>query len=121
MKHAFLALWVLVTVAAPGSSAAAARPGAGVVDAQSSASEAGRPEQAKKKRLSDPQIRQILIDESIAAYSGNCPCPYSRARNGSRCGRRSAYDREGGEAPLCFAKDVTAEMVQAYRDANPEQ
>ena len=69
----------------------------------------------RKKALSDAQIRQILIEESISAYSGNCPCPYSTARNGSRCGKRSAYSREGGAAPLCYAKDVTAEMVSAYR------
>jgi hypothetical protein len=74
----------------------------------------------QKKPLSDAQIKAILIDESIAAYSGNCPCPYSTARNGSRCGRRSAYDREGGAAPLCYAKDVSAEMVKEYRDAHPE-
>jgi hypothetical protein len=120
MKHAFGGLLVLVAVAALGSNAAAERLGARALEAQSGASEASKDGKAKKKRLSDAQVRQILIDESIAAYSGNCPCPYSRARNGSRCGRRSAYDREGGEAPLCFAKDVTAEMVQAYRDANPE-
>lgn len=70
----------------------------------------------KKKALSDAQVRQILIDESIAAYSGNCPCPYNTARNGSRCGKRSAYSRPGGEAPLCYPKDVTDEMVKAYRD-----
>jgi hypothetical protein len=75
---------------------------------------------APKKRLSDAQIKQILIDESIAAYSGNCPCPYSTMSNGRKCGRRSAYSREGGEAPLCYAKDVTAEMVQAWREANAE-
>lgn len=85
------------------------------------AAEGGKAGKAKKKGPTDAQVRQILIDESIAAYSGNCPCPYSRARNGSRCGRRSAYDREGGEAPLCFAKDVTAEMVQSYREAHPEE
>jgi hypothetical protein len=75
----------------------------------------------KRKRPTDAQIRQILIDESIAAYSGNCPCPYSTMSNGRKCGRRSAYSRPGGEAPLCYAKDVTAEMVQAYREANPEE
>src|SRR5690242_3693505 len=63
--------------------------------------------EGKKKGPSDAQIRQILIEESIAAYPGNCLCPYSTASNGSRCGRRSAYSREGGEAPLCYAKDVT--------------
>lgn len=73
-----------------------------------------------QKRISDAQITKLLIDESIAAYDGNCPCPYSRARNGSRCGKRSAYSREGGAAPLCYPSDVTAEMVQAYRDEHPE-
>ena len=75
----------------------------------------------KEKPLSDAQIKQLLIDESIAAYSGNCPCPYNTARNGSRCGRRSAYSREGGEAPLCYPKDVSAEMVQSYRDQHPQE
>ena len=74
-----------------------------------------------KKRLSDAQVKKLLIDESIAAYDGNCPCPYSRARNGSRCGKRSAHSREGGAAPLCFAADVSAEMVEAYRQEHAEQ
>ncbi len=77
----------------------------------------GRREQA----LGDAQIRKILIEESIAAYSGTCPCPYSTMRNGRSCGRRSAYSREGGEAPLCYAKDVTAEMVTAYRAVNADE
>jgi len=42
------------------------------------------------------------------------------ASNGRKCGRRSEYSREGGEAPLCYAKDVTPEMVQAWRKANGE-
>src|SRR4051812_20433144 len=73
-----------------------------------------------KKRLSDAQIKKLLIDESIAAYDGNCPCPYNRARNGSRCGKRSAYNREGGAAPLCYPDDVTADMVQRYRGNHAE-
>jgi hypothetical protein len=75
---------------------------------------------ADKPRVSDAQIRTILIEQSIAAYSGNCPCPYSTARNGSRCGRRSAYSREGGAEPLCYPKDVSAAMVKEYREANPQ-
>jgi hypothetical protein len=74
----------------------------------------------KPKKLSDAQIKQILIEESIAAYSGNCPCPYNAARNGSRCGRRSAYSRAGGAEPLCYPKDVSTEMVEAYRTAHPD-
>ena len=30
---------------------------------------------------------------------------------GQSCGRRSAYSRPGGAAPLCYAADVTAGMV----------
>ena len=76
---------------------------------------------ANPKKISDAQVRQILIDDSIAAYSGSCPCPYSTARNGSRCGRRSAYSRAGGAETLCYAKDVSDEMVQSYRAAHPEE
>lgn len=72
----------------------------------------------KKAKLTDKQIKKILIKESIADYPGNCPCPYNRASNGSRCGKRSAYSRDGGYAPLCYERDVTAEMVAAYRAAN---
>jgi hypothetical protein len=104
----FLALLVL---AAPSALSAASRVYQGA---------SGVELDAAKKKLSDAQIKKILIEESIAAYSGNCPCPYSRARNGSQCGKRSAWSREGGEAPLCYPDDVTAEMVQAYRDAHPE-
>jgi len=75
----------------------------------------------KKKPPSDAQIKQLLIDESIAAYSGNCPCPYNTDRRGRSCGRRSAYSREGGEAPLCYAKDVSAEMVKAYREQHSQE
>ncbi|WP_077292066.1 SH3 domain-containing protein [Roseibium algicola] len=65
--------------------------------------------------LSDAQIAEILIKRSIAYYSGNCPCPYNRARNGSSCGRRSAYSRPGGASPLCYRSDVTKTMIANYR------
>ena len=61
------------------------------------------------------QIIQNIINESIANYSGNCPCPYNRASNGSSCGRRSAYSKPGGYAPVCYAQDVTPAMVSAYK------
>ena len=85
-----------------------------------SAAETRAEKSQAKKRLSDAQIKKLLIEESIAAYDGNCPCPYSRARNGSRCGKRSAYSREGGASPLCYSEDVTADMVQRYRDEHAE-
>ncbi|AFU97809.1 hypothetical protein [Simiduia agarivorans] len=63
----------------------------------------------------DAEIRALLIQASIAAYPGNCPCPYNVARNGSRCGKRSAWNRAGGYAPLCFDSDITDTQVAEYR------
>ena len=116
MKHAVAGLIMLTVTGALVPSAVAERQQATPPQAMAGAGEAGK----AKKRLSDAQIRQILIEASIAAYSGNCPCPYSTMRNGRSCGRRSAYSRPGGEAPLCYPKDVTAEMVQAYRVAHAD-
>lgn len=70
------------------------------------------------KPLSDAKIKNILIKESISEYPGNCPCPYNTARNGSSCGRRSAYSRAGGNSPLCYPGDVTAQMVKEYRKSH---
>jgi len=71
---------------------------------------------ATGSELTDAQIRKALIAESRAEYDGNCPCPYDTDKAGRRCGKRSAYSRPGGAAPLCYDHDVTQEMIQAYRD-----
>ncbi len=68
---------------------------------------------------SDADIKKLIIAESIAAYPGPCACPYNSARNGSRCGKRSAYSRPGGYAPICYDTDVTAGMVRDYRLIHP--
>lgn len=68
-----------------------------------------------KSNLSDTEIVQQIILDSIASYPGNCPCPYNATRNGSSCGRRSAYSKPGGYAPICFPNDVSAEMIENYR------
>ena len=64
--------------------------------------------------MTDAQVRQAIIEESISSYPGNCPCPYNYASNGSRCGGRSAYSRPGGYSPLCYPSDVSQAMVDAY-------
>jgi len=64
---------------------------------------------------SDAEIRELLIQRSIASYPGNCPCPYNVDRAGRRCGARSAYSKPGGYAPLCYPSDVTEEMIAKYR------
>jgi hypothetical protein len=73
---------------------------------------------AKETRLTDAAVVQLIIEESISSYPGNCPCPYNSARNSSRCGKRSAYNRAGGYSPLCFKEDVSKDMVQEYRERN---
>lgn len=70
---------------------------------------------AVAERVSDDEVRQRIIAESIANYSGSCACPYNRARGGSRCGERSAYSRPGGASPLCYPQDVSDGLVKRYR------
>lgn len=71
--------------------------------------------EAKNASSNTETIKQRIIQESIESYPGNCPCPYNTARNGSRCGKRSAYNRAGGYAPICYREDVTAQMIKDYR------
>ncbi len=70
---------------------------------------------SKSDGLTTSQIKKLLIKRSHAYYDGSCPCPYNRARNGSKCGGRSAYSRPGGAEPLCYESDVTEAMVAAFR------
>mgnify|MGYP003598645859 FL=1 len=68
---------------------------------------------AKQSTQSDEAIKKEIIQQSIQTYSGNCP--YNTARNGSRCGKRSAYNRVGGAAPLCYPEDVSDRMVKEFK------
>ena len=70
---------------------------------------------AKDQPKTDDEIKQEIIKESIAAYPGPCACPFNVDRAGHRCGRRSAYIRPGGYAPLCYPNDVTKKLVDDYR------
>jgi len=76
---------------------------------------ASLPALALAETLSDAQVRQQMIAESIAAYSGHRPCPYNLASNGSHCGKRSAWSKAGGYAPLCYPADISNEAVKAWR------
>src|ERR1700733_4998422 len=75
----------------------------------------GQTGQTKKAAKTDAEVRQAIIDESLAGYRGNCPCPYNTDRAGRRCGGRSAYSRPGGASPICYPADVTAKMIADYR------
>ena len=71
--------------------------------------------EAKQSSQSIEAIKQKIIQQSIENYPGNCPCPYNTASNGSRCGKRSAYNRVGRYAPLCYPEDVSDRMVKEYK------
>lgn len=69
----------------------------------------------EESTLSDDEIREIMIRNSISRYSGSCACPYNSTRNGSRCGKRSAYSKPGGASPLCYKSDISDKAVEKYR------
>uniref|UniRef100_UPI003BAD6C7C hypothetical protein n=1 Tax=Phytobacter massiliensis TaxID=1485952 RepID=UPI003BAD6C7C len=73
---------------------------------------------AKSNPLTDDQVKQKIIEDSIASYPGTCACPFNTARNGSSCGRRSAWSKAGGYSPICYKKEVTKEMVKEWRQQN---
>ena len=73
---------------------------------------------AKQQTTSDDKIKQLIIEESIAAFPGVCACPFNMARNGSSCGRRSAWSKAGGYSPVCYKDEVTQEMVREWRERN---
>ena len=70
----------------------------------------------KGPAISDTQIKENIIKGSIAEYPGTCACPFNRARNGSSCGKRSAWSKAGGYSPICYKDEVTKEMIKAWRE-----
>ena len=68
--------------------------------------------------LTAAAIAAIIVHASRDQYHATgrpCACPDDSMRNGRACGARSAYSRPGGAAPLCYPSDVTAAMIDAYR------
>jgi hypothetical protein len=65
--------------------------------------------------VSDEQVKELIIRQSIASYSGRCPCPYNIMSNDRRCGGRSAYSRPGGKSPICYKRDIPNSAVERYR------
>ncbi|WP_156397558.1 MULTISPECIES: SH3 domain-containing protein [Rhizobium/Agrobacterium group] len=75
-----------------------------------------QPEREKSiPTIPDSTIVQRIIAESLASYPSSCACPYNTDRGGRRCGKRSAYSKPGGYAPICYPQDVTQAMIDAVR------
>lgn len=67
----------------------------------------------------DEQIKETLVQQSIASYLsnvGNCPCPYNQDKAGRMCGKRSAWSKGGGYAPLCYPSDVKQNTIFEYKN-----
>jgi hypothetical protein len=62
------------------------------------------------------QVKRWMVQESIANYPGNCPCPYSTDARGRKCGAKSAWSKPGGGSPICFESEVTEGMVREYAE-----
>jgi hypothetical protein len=79
-----------------------------------------RPDSKRKVEavITAAAIAAIIVQASRAQYHAGgrpCACPDDSMRNGRACGGRSAYSRPGGAAPLCYPSDVTAAMIESYR------
>src|SRR5262245_46317271 len=65
--------------------------------------------------LTDQQVRELIVAQSLRSYPGNCPCPYNVDRAGRQCGKRSAWSKPGGYSPICFVTEVSEAQVRAFR------
>jgi hypothetical protein len=57
-------------------------------------------------------IKQRIISDSVKSYKDNCPCPYSKMKNGKSCGKFSAYSKKGAKKPFCYVADVSNAIVE---------
>jgi len=120
----------VASVQPPSQSAAAAAPPAlasVALTKQPPAPNSEKPPAAIKREaevLSVAAITALIVRESRNEYYATghpCACPDDRTRNGRSCGNMSAYVRPGGAHPLCYAADVTAEMIQTRRQQMAEK
>jgi hypothetical protein len=101
---------------APRATSASVPSGIALPEEKPSASDAKRKVEAA---LTAVAIAAIIVQASRAQYHAGgrpCACPDDTMRNGRACGGRSAYSRPGGASPLCYPRDVTAAMIQSYRE-----
>ena len=52
---------------------------------------------AKSNQLSDDQVKQRIIDDSIASYPGTCA---------------------GGASPICYKKEISKAMIKEWHQQN---
>jgi hypothetical protein len=96
-------------------------PSAGLTPAKADAPDKPTGPETNRKveaALTAAAIAAIIVQASRDQYHAGgrpCACPDDSMLNGRACGGRSAYSRPGGASPLCYPGDVTAAMIESYR------
>jgi hypothetical protein len=64
----------------------------------------------------DEDIRNLVVQDSLARFQGYCPCPYSYDR-GQQCADKSVYSQPSGPPTglYCYPRDVPYWEVVEYR------
>jgi hypothetical protein len=65
--------------------------------------------------MTDDAVRERIVRDSVASYSGSCACPENTDSAGRRCGQRSAHSKPGGAKPICYTHEVSDEQVREFR------
>jgi len=65
--------------------------------------------------MTDAQVEHAIIHEYISSFSTPCACPYQVLRNKTICGAGSGVSHHPGTKPICYRRDVTAQMVRDWR------
>ncbi|MBD2162283.1 hypothetical protein H6F46_16440 [Limnothrix sp. FACHB-1083] len=52
--------------------------------------------------------KELYLTKTRSSRVGECLCPYDIKASGETCGESSAYYREGGDAPVCYALEPSA-------------
>jgi hypothetical protein len=67
------------------------------------------------QQLTDNRVRQRIMQESQAHYSGRCVCQYqTKDSHGRSCKERHEVIKTKPQ-PLCYPSQVTTEMVNDWR------
>lgn len=74
------------------------------------------------KPMTDNEVKTMIIQGSVSAFQGDCPCPYSmhtigdeNARQNVQCGQDSAYFKNRANKPKCYPEDITPSDLNLYR------
>jgi hypothetical protein len=65
--------------------------------------------------MSDGQVRERIVEESVAAHAGSCACPDDYDAIGHACGSRSAQVKAGGDKVVCYPHEISDQQVREYR------